>query len=737
MKTITIFIIALIANASLFGQTKSGTITDKENGAPLEFVTVYNFTKNTHAHTDVNGNFILNQMNHGDSLVISMVGYERLSMICTSDESLRISLVPAPVQLDQIIITPELNTLNKIRDVDLQINPVNSSQEILRKVPGLFIAQHAGGGKAEQLFLRGFDIDHGTDIQITTDGMPVNMVSHAHGQGYADLHYLIPETVEAIDFGKGPYYAQKGNFTTAGYVDFKTKDRIDQSSIKLEAGNFNTLRMVNMMDLIAGNHKTDAYLATEYVLTDGPFESSQNFNRLNLLGKLNTRIGNDRLSILVSTFKSKWDASGQIPVRAIESGSIGRFGAIDDTEGGETSRQNILIDYTRTISDVSFVQTKAFVSKYDFELYSNFTFFLDDPVNGDQIRQKEDRTIYGLQASHTYLISVFGGELTLENGGGFRYDDINANELSHTRNRQETLDPIALSDIDEFNGFAYSNAQWESGNWMVNFGARMDQFRFEEVDFLSTVYNRKSKIQSFLSPKLNVVYKASNNLQLYAKTGQGFHSNDSRVVLRSNERTLPSATGFDLGMIYRPLERLVVDVAYWQLHLQQEFVYVGDAGIVEPSGRTKRSGVDVGLNYQLTNQLFVYANFNYADPRAIDEPEGTDYIPLAPTFTSVGGISYRSEQIGASFNYRYIGDRAANEDYSVTAEGYYIANLSVNYNRPTWTIGLSVENLFDVDWREAQFDTESRLQGESEPISEIHFTPGVPFFAKAAMTFKF
>lgn len=715
----------------------SGSVTDQSTIEPVEFVTIYNLNNKYHAHSDVFGRFTM-EANDGDSIFVSMVGYNRVAFVVETNTDWNINLKPAPVELSQIIVSPEINTLNRIKAIDLKLNPVNSSQEILRKVPGLFIAQHAGGGKAEQIFLRGFDIDHGTDIQITADGLPVNMVSHAHGQGYADLHFVIPETVQGVDFGKGPYYANKGNFTTAGYVDFKTFDRLNGSSIKVEGGNFNTLRTVGLIDLLSENRNSNAYIATEYLSSDGPFQSPQNFNRINLFGKFNTRIGDDFLSLQMSTFSSSWDASGQIPIRAIESGQIDRFGAIDDTEGGETSRQNFLISYTSSINNSDFIQTRAYVSKYDFQLFSNFTFFLDDPVNGDQIKQKESRTIYGVQSSYNRSRPFLSGELTTENGIGFRYDDIDGNELSHTRNRNETLDSIALGDINEFNGSLFSNFTWEAGKWLVNAGARVDQFRFQEVDALLSSYEKKSTSQTIVSPKLNIVFNATEKVQVYAKSGKGFHSNDSRVVLANNvKNTLPSAFGYDLGTILRPFDRLIIDVAYWSLSLEQEFVYVGDGGIVEPSGRTKRTGIDLGINYQVTQHFFLYGNVNYANPKAIDEAEGADYIPLAPTFTSIGGLSFQGKKFNGSIRYRYVEDRAANEDYSSTAEGYFVTDLNLNYDRPSWTLGVSVENLFNVEWREAQFETASRLENESASVSEIHFTPGAPFFLKAGITFKF
>ncbi|MEO9483147.1 MAG: TonB-dependent receptor [Ekhidna sp.] len=721
-----------------FTQTITGSIKDANTGEAMEYVTVYNLSKEVYSHTNVVGNFSLTNTVPGDSIFISIVGYEHRQFAVTAETDWNIRLIPAPVALSQVIITPQINTLNKIKQVDLKVNPVNSSQEILQKVPGLFIAQHAGGGKAEQIFLRGFDIDHGTDIQITADGIPVNMVSHAHGQGYADLHFLIPETVQGVNFGKGPYAVEKGNFATAGFVDFQTWDRITESKVKVEAGKFNTLRMVSLVDLIKEGKRKDAYLATEYMISDGPFESSQNFNRLNLFGKYHAQIGKNFLTIQASSFQSKWDASGQIPIRAIESGEINRFGAIDDTEGGETSRQNFLIDYTASFANGNFMQTKAFVSRYDFELYSNFTFFLTDPINGDQIRQKEARMIYGLQSIYNYGTSWLSTDFTLEGGIGFRYDDIDDLELSHTRERNEILDSMAFSSIDEFNGYSFASATWEWDKWLINAGVRLDQFHFEEVDFLSLEDSRTSTVQAQVSPKLNLIYSPNTRWQLYAKSGKGFHSNDARVALRAeNEETLPSAWGIDLGTVYRPIDQLFIDVTYWQLHLEQEFVYVGDAGIVEPSGRTKRTGVDIGINYQMTNQLFVYSNVNYANPRSIDEQEGSDHIPLAPTLTSNGGITYKGKKLSGSIRYRYIQDRAANEDNSTMAQGYFLTDASLTYNRPRLTASLSIENLFDVLWREAQFDTESRLDDENEPVSEIHFTPGTPFFLKAGLTIKF
>lgn len=313
-------------------------------------------------------------------------------------QHLSIQLEDKIFSIEELIVQKNIKSFQTIAEIDLKTNPVNSSQELLRKVPGLFIGQHAGGGKAEQIFLRGFDSDHGTDIALDVDGMPVNMVSNAHGQGYADLHFLIPETVQKIDFDKGPYYSNKGNLATAGYVSFQTKKTLEHNLISLEVGQFNTKRTLGLFNLI-NDEKQQFYVASDYQKTDGPFRSPQNFNRFNFFTKYNSKIDNHNwFSIALFHFKSKWDASGQIPQRAVDSGLIDRFGAIDDTEGGTTQRSGAIIKYEKEIDEKTNLKNTFYYSYYDFELFSNFTFFLNDPINGDQIKQKEKRNTLGFES---------------------------------------------------------------------------------------------------------------------------------------------------------------------------------------------------------------------------------------------------------------------------------------------------------------------------------------------------
>jgi outer membrane cobalamin receptor len=715
-------------------QIQKGVIKDSI-GSPIENAYIINTTSQSHAHSNEFGSFSIDKTKNSDMLSVSALGYKKKSFTVSSD-NFEIVLEDDIYKLEQVVIQSKLSAMNVISKIDLQTSPVNSSQEILRKVPGLFIGQHAGGGKAEQIFLRGFDIDHGTDIAISVDGMPVNMVSHAHGQGYADLHFVIPDIIEKIDFGKGTYYANKGDFATAGYVAFQTKEKIDKSYISLEAGQFNSSKMVGVFNLLENKKNQYAYLATEYILTDGPFDSPQNFNRINLFGKY-TCVFTDtsKLSITGSQFTSKWDASGQIPQRLIDNGTISRFGAVDNTEGGTTSRTNINVAYTKKIDENTFVKNTFFYSKYQFELYSNFTFFLNDPINGDQIRQKESRDLYGFNSEWNKKSnnSVF------QFGVGLRADATKNTELSHTLGRYTTLQTLKLGDIDETNMFSYLNYEFTFGKFKINPALRLDYFKFSYQDKLSLSFKSQVEDKVKVSPKLNFIYSENTNLQFYLKSGLGFHSNDTRVVVaQTGKEILPTAIGSDFGTIFKPIPRLVVNSAIWYLFLEQEFVYVGDEAIVELSGKSKRMGCDFGLRYQLTDWLFLNTDINYTYARSIDTPKGENYIPLAPDFTSTGGVTVSKwKHFSGGIQYRYLKSRPANEDNSIVARGYMVSDMNINYEMKHFIFGISIENIFNTEWNETQFATESQLKNETQGVEEIHFTPGTPFFLKAKILYTF
>ncbi len=725
-----------------------GKITDSKTGKGIEGVNIYIRDHKGSTLTNAFGQFLLRDIEPGDYVLsIGHVGFETIEKTIKVEDGIttdiEVALLTAAVNLNEVTINAvKIQAVNTISDVDIKLRPVNSSQDFMRMIPGLFTAQHQGGGKAEQMFLRGFDIDHGTDINVSVDDMPVNMVSHAHGQGYADLHFLIPELVQRINFGKGPYQLDKGDFATAGFAEFKTFDYLDNSFVKVEGGLYGWFRTVAAVDLLnshKGDGRTSAYLAGEYCYNRGYFDVPQNFNRLNLTGKYTVRLAaNKQLSLTLSGFKSNWDASGQIPERAVAEGIIGRFGELDK-ESGITSRYNLNVQYLQAINEHSIFKSNAYVSYYDFDLVSDFTFFLKDPVNGDQIRQKEKRILAGYNARYYADYNIGRFKARTEAGLGFRFDNSMDIELSHTLDKDIRLERLALGDIYQTNLYGYAaQTIYLLPQLVFNAGLRFDYFVHEYNNKLPSEPVKESADTRGFSPKAGLYYNFSNSGRIYFNYGTGFHSNDTRVVVAQQGRdVLPMAHSFDLGAVIKPYPKLLLSGALWLLDLQQEFVYVGDEAVVEPSGRTRRMGLDLSVRYELLKYLFLDADFNYTHARARDAAPGENFIPLAARITSIGGLTYKKGHWGASIRYRHLGNRPANEDNSVIAYGYTVFDAAATYTFKQFELGLQAQNIFNTEWNEAQFDTESRLRNEATPVSEIHFTPGTPFFVKLTAMFKF
>jgi outer membrane receptor protein involved in Fe transport len=735
--------IAFAHNGSL-----KGMIYDGNTQKPVEGVSIYIKELKISSVTDAFGKFFLKEIPVGTyTITLDRIGFEKLEDKLKVEDGvttdLSFKMEHSSIKIEAVTINAKSDlTLGTISDVDIKQRPVNTSQDLLRMVPGLFIAQHQGGGKAEQMFLRGFDIDHGTDVNVSVDGMPVNMVSHAHGQGYADLHFLIPETVDKMNFGKGPYQADKGNMATAGFVEFNTKKHLDNSFVKLEGGTYGYFRSVAAIDLLGKTNikNQEAYVAGEYSYNRSYFDVPQNFNRVNVMGKYTNYLSKDKmLSFTASAFRSNWHASGQVPERAVERGDIGRFGELSPEEGA-TSRYNANLQYSQAINNHSSFKSNLFLSYYDFELYSNFTFFLEDTINGDQIRQKEKRVITGYNGSYSSTYDIAGLKTKTDIGVGFRYDNVMDNELSHTVNFNTTLNRLALGDINETNLFAYANqAFYLSPQLVFNAGLRYDYFIHSYTDKIPLEAQKSTANTGALSPKAGLYYNFADNARVYFNYGVGFHSNDTRVVVpQDGIGVLPLAFSYDLGTVVKPFERLLLSAGVFLLDLQQEFVYVGDGAVVEPSGRSRRIGADLSARYDVTKWLYVDADINYTHARARDEAAGEDFIPLAARLTSIGGLTIKPfKSLSAGIRYRHMGDRPANEDNTVIAEGYTVCDLIVNYSRPKYEFGVQVQNLFNVEWNEAQFDTETRLRYETASVSEICFTPGTPFFIKLTAAYKF
>ncbi|MFC0515846.1 TonB-dependent receptor [Mucilaginibacter angelicae] len=750
---ISVLSILLLSSNGLYAQQKtiSGTVVDSVTRVPVNGATVILNPVNKMEITGETGRFFYRGAGPGvRSVTVTAVGYGKATVLITDlQHNPVIFMSPRQTQLTDVVITANNpNPYKIISETDIKLRAVSNSQEVLRMVPGLFIGQHQGGGKAEQIFLRGFDNDHGTDIALYADGIPVNMVSHAHGQGYADSHFIIPETIESTAYKKGSYDAEKGDLDVTGAVDFHTADAISQNTVKVEGGQFNTYRVLAMVNLLGEKAKANNqswYIASEYRYSDSYFDNPQHFKRFNFFTKYHGKISdNNRLTLTASALYSNWFASGQIPESAVDEGKVGFYGALDPNEGGVTSRTNFNAQLLTTLGEHDVLKNQLYYSRYKFDLHTNFTFFLVDTVNGDEIRQKEARNVYGYNGS--YLHDGYMGEtkLTTEVGLNARLDATNNSELSHTVNRYTLLNPIKLGDITEFSAGAFINETFKFNSKLtLNAGLRFDQFYYKYNNKLAGdttfkgigVYRANNNI---ISPKLNFYYQATDKTQFYLFLGKGFNSNDVRAVVAVNGvQSLAAAYNADLGTVFKPVQSLLINTAIWYGFLSKEFVYGGDGGTIDFSGRTQRIGLDLSARYQPVKSLFFDADLNYAHGRSLNEPAGQNYIPLAPVWSSTGGITYLSKRgFNGSLRYRYLGDRAANEDYSLTAVGYFVNDLVLNYTKPKYEIGLTINNLFNVKWKETQFETETRLKSEL-PADGVAFTPGTKFAAVAHLSYFF
>ena len=733
--------------------TLRGTVADSLSGQPVAGVSVGLEGQPGGTATDALGNFRFGSLVAGTyTLRVGALGYRAqtiaLTLAAGETRRLAVALPMAALNLAEVTVSQPRDpnqSLAAISHIDQVLRPLNSAQDLLRLVPGLFIAQHAGGGKAEQIFLRGFDVDHGTDFAVSIDGLPVNMVSHAHGQGYADFHFVIPETVEQLKVYKGPYTARFGNFATAGAGEFITKTRLEHSQMKLEVGQFATRRALVLLDLLGngrhllGKRPESAYVAAEYYFTNSYFDAPQHFKRFNGLAKYTGQLSdNTSLMLLGSHFTSSWDASGQIPERGVRHDSISRFGSIDPSEGGRTDRTNAAVVITTALPHAAVLRQQAYYSKYDFSLFSNFTFFLRDPVNGDEINQTDDRHLFGYTATYDRDDQPGARPLHSTLGVGTRHDF--SNLALRRAVRREIIGTTTAGRLFEQNLNAYLDETLTlTDRLTLNAAVRADFFTF---DFRGQLANdttqaleplRGRVAHARVSPKLNFYYQLTPTVQLFARSGFGFHSNDARAVIRdANARVLPRALGYEVGSTFKPVPSLVVNAALWSLHLQDELVYVGDDGQTESTGPTQRYGLDLALRYQLSRRLFLDTDLNYNHGRQLDAPAGANYIPLAPTFTTIGGLTYKAPHgLSGSLRYRHIDARPANDDGSIRARGYFLLDAVLSYTTARFQLGATAENLLNVQWNQAQFATQSRLPGEpAGGVDELHFTPGTPFYAK-------
>jgi hypothetical protein len=782
----------LLISTNLFAHgtgVLQGRITEAENGAGLYGANVVLEGTVLGASGGPDGYYKIGNIPEGEyAVVISYIGYQTVRDTVTIHEketvTLNVDMELGVIELSSVMAEAErpysAASSRAVRQIDLLIRPRRSSQDMIQLAPGVIIAQHGGGGKAEQIFIRGFDCDHGTDVALFADGIPVNMVTHGHGQGYADMHFMIPEIVDELNVFKGPYFARFGNFSTGGALTFSTKDHLEHSNIRLEVGEFNTRKLTTVLQIPGGSISRNAYFAGEFYGTDGPFESPQNFERFNLFGKFHLHLSaNSKLSLAMDAFSSGWNQSGQIPERAVKDGTITRFGAIDDLEGGTTSRQNLNLRYSMGEGTEDEFIIQGYGSRYNFKLFSNFTFFLNDSIFGDMIEQTDTRNIAGLNTIYRFRRYLGHTLSTSTIGGGFRNDNIDV-ALIKSPDRIRFY-PKTDARVFERNFYMWIEQEFVFNPiWRLQFGLRGDYFTFNVDNNLENVENPENEVpnvsgyhqQTMLNPKFNLVYSPFPSTDLFLNIGSGFHSNDARNVVTAQRmkeienslqrrgftpgqidsifednhfdpeqkgiKTLPRAIGLEFGLRSNITPQFVIGLAGWYIHLEEELVFVGDEGTTEINGETQRIGIDIETRYQIYNWFWLDADLNLSHGEFVNEPDGANDIPLAPRVTSTGGLTaFHPPGWDGTIRYRYVGDRPANEFNTVTAYGYTVFTMTLGYRFGPVRVFAHLENILDEEWNEAQFDTESRLFDEPTSVSELHFTPGNPQNVRVGIEYRF
>ena len=619
-----------------------------------------------------------------------------------------------------------------IPDKEIVLQPQGRPAQVLRLIPGMLAVEHSGGaGKADQYFLRGFDADHGTDVAFFADGMPINLRTHAHGQGYNDLNFIIPETIEGLDVYKGAYLPEFGDFATAGSVNFRTRQVVQEGIVQATGGQFDTQRYLLMFS--PTKEKIRTLFAAEGYYTNGPYEHDNRYLRTNLFGKMTTNLtGRDELSLNATFQKSKWNASGEIPFRAVDSGTLGRFGAIDPSEGGTTLRATSTLNYHYdTLSGGQFF-ANAYGQYYRLDLFTNFTFALNDPVNGDGIQQSDRRVMYGGDIGYKQRGDVLGMPSIGTIGFQTRVDDIHLRLGTHT-----TRTPTGTTtdnDVLEASYAPFVKAEVQLTSWMrLSGGLRGETFTFDVRNRCTTCAEQPAGRTSsgMILPKMNLILGPWAATEFFANYGEGYHSNDARSAVAPGSSPLARSRSYEVGVRSRPWgpESVELIATVWRLDLQSELVFVGDEGTTEVRGPSRREGFEIAARGQVWGPLYVNGSFTWTHA----EFRNGDAIPLAPEYTAYGAAILKwPEGLTSQLQATYLGVRPLIEDQSIKSPSWITFDLSERYQLPiTLPHGrleafLFVQNLLNTEWEQAIFAFESRLRNEAAGVTDIHFVPGNP-----------
>ncbi|HKQ35613.1 MAG TPA: TonB-dependent receptor plug domain-containing protein [Nitrospiraceae bacterium] len=641
-----------------------------------------------------------------------------------------------PLKIPEVKTTAErpvaASSQQFIPDKEIVLQPQGRPAQVLRLIPGFLAVEHSGGaGKADQYFLRGFDADHGTDVAFFTDGMPINLRTHAHGQGYTDLNFIIPETIQGIDVSKGAYLPEYGDFATAGAVNFKTRQVVDEGVAQAAVGQFDTQRYLLMFS--PTKDKVRTLFAGEAYYTNGPYEHDNAYLRTNVLGKMTTNFTSRDEFSLTGTFQySKWHASGEIPLRAVNDGTISRFGAIDPSEGGNTLRSTVRLNYHYDTPSGGQFFSNAYTQYYRLDLFTNFTFFLNDPVNGDGIQQADRRMMYGGDLGYKHQGVVLGIPSIGTIGFQTRIDDIHARlGLQTTRMPTGTTTD---SNVLEASYAPFVKAEVQPLSWVrLTGGLRAETFTFDVKNRCATCAEQSAGQASsgLILPKVNLILGPWVGTEFFVNYGEGFHSNDARSAVTPGSSPLARSNNYEVGVRSRPWgpERMEFTATIWRLDLQSELVFVGDEGTTEIRGASRRQGVEVAARGQVVGPLYVNGSFTYTKA----EFRNGDAIPLAPELLAYGAVILRwPEGLTSQVQATYLGVRPLVEDRSVKSPSWVEFDITERYRIPIklpygrMEAFLFIKNIFDTHWEQAIFSFESRLRNEAAGVTDIHFVPGNP-----------
>jgi hypothetical protein len=635
----------------------------------------------------------------------------------------------------------------------IESRPTLRPAEVLEFVPGVIVTQHSGDGKANQYFLRGFNLDHGTDFATWVDGMPVNMRSHAHGQGYSDLNWLIPELVDRIAYRKGPYFADEGDFSSAGAAHIRLFDTLPRGGIaSITAGENAYGRGLVAKSVAAGpGHLLGAL---ELAHNDGPWELPEKFHRANGLVRYSVGDALTQASLMAMGYSAAWDSTDQVPLRAVQAGTLDRFGFVDPTDGGKTSRYSLSLGLAHQYpSDADGrgggeLRLDAYAIASRLDLFSNFTYFLDDPVAGDQFEQAEQRKVFGLAASRRWDATLAGHDARNTLGVELRQDRLDPVGLYDTTARARTA-TVQESTVNETSAALYAeNATTWSPVFRSVAGVRVDHYRFDVGSSMPA--NAGHRSASIVSPKLSLILGPWRDTEFFVNAGSGFHSNDARGTTETvspREGTpvapvdpLARTLGGELGLRTEAVAGLQSSLALWVLKLDSELVFVGDAGDTAPSRASRRYGLEWNNHYAASKHVLLDADLAWSHARYTQFDPAGPYIPGSiETVAAVGATLKDWGPWFGQLQFRFFGPRPLVEDNSQRSKATSLAYLRAGYRFTSHaSVALDVFNVFDRQASDIDYDYASRLPGEpAAGVEDRHFHPVEPRSLRLTLTTAF